>query len=528
MDMIWLQRDFGLYVVGLFDTFHASRLLGYPKHGLGYLLKRFAYFDAAKQYQMADWRIRFEHNLTQSNVCHITLILWGRPLPEEMFNYARSDTHFLLYIYDNMRNELIDKSNTFQEDGDLIEILMNRSKEETLQRYERPFYDIQRGSGPMGWYNMLYRTPALFNREQFAVLRAVHQWRDHVAREEDESVHVIMPKHVLYNLAREMPVDMPNLLGCSHPISKSFKNRKSEILAVIRKARILGHKGPDMKEFMHTVQPTTADRFSKAAGAEQAVSALNTAKTTLPPQLQRDSSRLTVQSRKSLFWGSTVPTNIDRGIIAQVSGDCLRLALPMPRLTAEVFEDTNAANADANERSQTSPGARAEHQYVKDRRPKADEVFIVKEAGGPRKRKATNPYKPLKEVYSGPESNAAGNAQEHADTVNTFPAFQTEEYENRKTGVLSETIEEKSARRLDSKRLKKQGLREDEDGKSQMPREVEPFDYANAPSVLYAQRNSNRPLTGKEISPYAKSSDAPKGMRKVKNEQEGRSLTFKG
>lgn len=58
MDMIWLQRDLGLYVVGLFDTFHASRSLGYPKKSLAYLLKRFVNFDAAKQYQMADWRIR--------------------------------------------------------------------------------------------------------------------------------------------------------------------------------------------------------------------------------------------------------------------------------------------------------------------------------------------------------------------------------------------------------------------------------------------------------------------------------------
>lgn len=58
MDMIWLQRDLGLYVVGLFDTFHAARSLGYPKKSLAYLLKRFANFDAAKQYQMADWRIR--------------------------------------------------------------------------------------------------------------------------------------------------------------------------------------------------------------------------------------------------------------------------------------------------------------------------------------------------------------------------------------------------------------------------------------------------------------------------------------
>ena len=61
MDMIWLQRDFGLYVVGLFDTYHASLSLEYPKHGLAYLLKHFVNFDAAKQYQTADWRIRFAY-----------------------------------------------------------------------------------------------------------------------------------------------------------------------------------------------------------------------------------------------------------------------------------------------------------------------------------------------------------------------------------------------------------------------------------------------------------------------------------
>ena len=27
-DIVWLQQDFNVYVVGLFDTFHASKLLG--------------------------------------------------------------------------------------------------------------------------------------------------------------------------------------------------------------------------------------------------------------------------------------------------------------------------------------------------------------------------------------------------------------------------------------------------------------------------------------------------------------------
>lgn len=58
MDMVWLQRDLGLYVVGLFDTFHAARALGYPQASLASLLSRFIHIEADKQYQMADWRIR--------------------------------------------------------------------------------------------------------------------------------------------------------------------------------------------------------------------------------------------------------------------------------------------------------------------------------------------------------------------------------------------------------------------------------------------------------------------------------------
>ena len=58
MDVIWLQRDLGLYIVGLFDTHRASRALRYPGGSLAFLLDKFVNFKAQKQYQMADWRIR--------------------------------------------------------------------------------------------------------------------------------------------------------------------------------------------------------------------------------------------------------------------------------------------------------------------------------------------------------------------------------------------------------------------------------------------------------------------------------------
>lgn len=58
MDVIWLQRDLGLYLNGYFDTHFASEALGYSQRSLAFLLKKFADFDADKKYQLADWRIR--------------------------------------------------------------------------------------------------------------------------------------------------------------------------------------------------------------------------------------------------------------------------------------------------------------------------------------------------------------------------------------------------------------------------------------------------------------------------------------
>ncbi|KAM6491418.1 Ribonuclease H-like domain containing protein [Amanita muscaria] len=52
-DIIWLQQDFNLYVVNLFDTFHASRLLDFPRHGLANLLEMYCDFIPDKRYQLA-------------------------------------------------------------------------------------------------------------------------------------------------------------------------------------------------------------------------------------------------------------------------------------------------------------------------------------------------------------------------------------------------------------------------------------------------------------------------------------------
>ncbi|KAL3908935.1 MAG: hypothetical protein SGARI_002837, partial [Bacillariaceae sp.] len=58
-DVTWLQRDFGIFVVNLFDTGRAARALKLPSFGFAHVLER--YVDGAKAdktHQLSDWRQR--------------------------------------------------------------------------------------------------------------------------------------------------------------------------------------------------------------------------------------------------------------------------------------------------------------------------------------------------------------------------------------------------------------------------------------------------------------------------------------
>lgn len=57
---MYLQRDFGVYVVGLFDTCAAEKVIMSETRsaGLASLLQKYAKVEADKKYQLADWRVR--------------------------------------------------------------------------------------------------------------------------------------------------------------------------------------------------------------------------------------------------------------------------------------------------------------------------------------------------------------------------------------------------------------------------------------------------------------------------------------
>ena len=54
-----------------------------------------------------------------------------------MIKYAREDTHYLLYIYDRMRNELIRRGN---QQLNLLHSVLNRSRDICLKKYEKQLF----------------------------------------------------------------------------------------------------------------------------------------------------------------------------------------------------------------------------------------------------------------------------------------------------------------------------------------------------------------------------------------------------
>uniref|UniRef100_A0A1A8HWZ9 Exosome complex component 10 n=1 Tax=Nothobranchius kuhntae TaxID=321403 RepID=A0A1A8HWZ9_NOTKU len=207
-DIEWLQRDFGLYVVNLFDTHQASRALNLARHSLDHLLKHFCDVDSDKRYQLADWRIR--------------------PLPEEMIQYARSDTHYLLYIYDCVRAQLLD-SNHGQ--PGLLQCVWNKSRDISLKKYLKPIYTEE------SYLELQRKQKKSFNTQQLTAFRLLFAWRDKLARQEDESTGYVLPTHMMIKISEELPKEPQGIIACCIPVPPLVRQQVNELHSLVQQAR---------------------------------------------------------------------------------------------------------------------------------------------------------------------------------------------------------------------------------------------------------------------------------------------------
>lgn len=228
LDIQWLQRDLSIYVVNMFDTFEAARRLGFARLSLAYLLKRYCGIDADKTFQLADWRMR--------------------PLAEELIEYARQDTHYLLFIYDHLRNDLIN-SNNFN--TNVLKSVYQSSADVCKQKYCKPVIDSY------SFMDIYRKSRKLFDNRQLYALKELFLWRDRVAREEDESYGYVLPNHMMLQIAESLPREMQGILACCNPIPPFVKQNLVILHRFILRAR------EQSLEKVVTEQPLSSNRESQ-------------------------------------------------------------------------------------------------------------------------------------------------------------------------------------------------------------------------------------------------------------------------
>ncbi|KAI2466936.1 ribonuclease H-like domain-containing protein [Annulohypoxylon bovei var. microspora] len=503
MDIIWLQRDCGIYIVGLFDTYEASVALEYPSKGLAYLLKRFIDFDADKKYQLADWRIR--------------------PIPEEMFYYARSDTHYLLYVYDMMRNELLQHSSKYPGEN-LIRQVLDKSNETSLRRHETHTYDAEGGQGPSGWFNLLIKQSAgKFSKEQFAVFRALHKWRDEIARREDESAIYVMNNSTLFNITRSMPPDakaLHSFLELSPPITKREAFNLSNI---INKAKVDGANGPSVVDVI------------RGNNVPSTIGIGEVAKSVLPRLRSDDTEVLGTEdlvSQTSKLWGKVTMSSRWEKPLTGKNSRVAQFELPWAKFvkSSELSEVATRPQRPATEEEEVISLEQLPAEVAP-----IDDEFTLK-TGLKRKVPEVESESESGEVDdtpSKPEPSPGGSlgAEEIAvpDMDDSDEGKQKWKRSKKAEKFRRRAIkEERRAKKL-AKRAKEaaanvvsaSGNGEDED------EDDVPFDYSKAKSVLNAARATNGTPQAPKFNPYGMKAEGPKPARKMHGEKPGKSLTFR-
>ncbi|MFN2271087.1 MAG: ribonuclease D [Anaerolineae bacterium] len=178
-DVMCLKRDFGFRFANLFDTMWAARILGWPRVGLGDILKDLFDVRTNKRYQRYDWG--------------------KRPLDSKALIYASLDTHYLLPLRHLQADGLMQKER-WEEAREVFDQIA--ASEPILNTFAPE--DFWRVKGAFD----------LTRREQ-AVLRKLAIWRDGEARRRDCPHFKVLHDRVLVALAKARPGTREELAGIS-------------------------------------------------------------------------------------------------------------------------------------------------------------------------------------------------------------------------------------------------------------------------------------------------------------------------
>lgn len=198
-DVVSLKRDYDAVICNLFDTGIAAQFLNYSKIGLANLIEKHFGLVLEKQYQKHDWS--------------------RRPLLEEHISYARSDTHFLLSLY-----EILTRSLT---KVDLLAAALEESAYLTEREWNGRQYD--------GLDFMRVKKAHHLSSDGLRVLRALFNKRDDLAEQRDSPVFHYAPDGAIWAIANACPETGLELEACVPSKYKGLvKRHKSVWLACVQ------------------------------------------------------------------------------------------------------------------------------------------------------------------------------------------------------------------------------------------------------------------------------------------------------
>ena len=173
-DIRLLDRDLGIRIRGLFDTQVAAALLGENALGLASLLEKFLDVRLSKKYQRADWA--------------------QRPLPDDMLEYAASDTRYL---------------------PELVELLATRLDEHDRRHWAEEEFEALEG---VSWDEDPDEDPVVrvkgaheLGPLEVTALREALAWRDRIARARDRALFRVVGDRALLEAARTRPDSVKEL-----------------------------------------------------------------------------------------------------------------------------------------------------------------------------------------------------------------------------------------------------------------------------------------------------------------------------
>jgi len=177
--------ELGLHPAALFDTELAGRLLGYPRVGLATLVETVLGYQMLKEHSAADWSTR--------------------PLPEAWLEYAALDVEVLVELRAALAAELDETGKT---------------------EWARQEFESLRGFQAATRVDAWRRTSGMHRvrgRRGLAVVQALWEARDEIARQRDVTPGRIIPDSAIVAAAQAMPTSRSELLG-----TKGFHGRGAE------------------------------------------------------------------------------------------------------------------------------------------------------------------------------------------------------------------------------------------------------------------------------------------------------------